>query len=398
MLQCSKPVQRYVQLLSDREIRSLFLASAAARFPIGIVGLALLLLAQQASGSFAVGGLASGCYMAGLAVAAPFLGRSIDRLGARPTLLACAFAYPIALGCAAFCFAIGAPSVVGLLLSACAGACFPPVSASMRSFFSERLRDDAELATAYSLESVLIEVTFIAGPLLVALFVSAGSALSAVLFSAACALSGTVAYASQRALANRRANANRAAGGLGPLDNPAFARLLAVAVLYASAFGLVEIGVVAYAVESGAPALAGLLLGAMSAGSVAGGLAYGARTWSLPPVRQFPRILALMALGIALLGFALPLWLWALCCVVAGIAMAPALIVQSMLVAKTSELQHAAEAFTWSATALLAGIGGGLALGGKLLESAPWPAVFAAAAAASLVAAALALRQPGPAA
>ncbi|MCX7961851.1 MAG: hypothetical protein N2653_09805, partial [Burkholderiales bacterium] len=184
-------MRRYLKVLADHELRSLFLASAVARFPIGITGLALLLLAHQASNSFAVGGLASGFYVAGLAVAAPFLGRSIDRLGARPTLIACAFAYPIALAGAGFSFALGAPNIVGLLLCAGAGACFPPVTASVRSFFSLRLRDDAELATAYSLESVLIEVIFIAGPLLVALFLSAGSALWAVLFAAACAFVGT---------------------------------------------------------------------------------------------------------------------------------------------------------------------------------------------------------------
>jgi predicted MFS family arabinose efflux permease len=75
----------------------------------------------------------------------------------------------------------------------------------------------------------------------------------------------------------------------------------------------------------------------------------------------------------------------------AGIAMAPALIMQSMLVAKISRPEHSTEAFTWSSTGLLTGVGLGLTLGGALLEFAASPAVFATAAALSLAAGALAL-------
>jgi len=46
--------------------------------------------------------------------------------------------------------------------------------------------------------------------------------------------------------------------------------------------------------------------------------------------------------------------------------MAPALIIQSILVAKTAKAEHATEAFTWSTSALLGGVGIGLALGGAL--------------------------------
>ena len=76
---------------------------------------------------------------------------------------------------------------------------------------------------------------------------------------------------------------------------------------------------------------------------------------------------------------------------IAGIAMAPALIMQSMLVARSSRPEHSTEAFTWSSTALLAGVGQGLSLGGALLERAASPFVFAAASALSLAAGALAL-------
>lgn len=63
--------------------------------------------------------------------------------------------------------------------------------------------------------------------------------------------------------------------------------------------------------------------------------------------------------------------------------MAPALIIQSMLIAKATRTEHSTEAFTWSTSALLSGIGLGLAAGGGLLEMFDAPAPFAAAAAAA---------------
>jgi predicted MFS family arabinose efflux permease len=102
-------------------------------------------------------------------------------------------------------------------------------------------------------------------------------------------------------------------------------------------------------------------------------------------------MLAIMGLGIAPLALLSATWPFALWCLAAGIAMAPALIMQSMLVAKSARPEHATEAFTWSATGLLAGVGLGLTAGGALLECAKSPAVFAVAAALSLAASGLAL-------
>ena len=108
------------------------------------------------------------------------------------------------------------------------------------------------------------------------------------------------------------------------------------------------------------------------------------------------RSLGLMGVGVAPLAIGLPEWLFALSCIVAGVVMAPALIMQAMLVAKTSRPEHSAEAFTWATTCLLAGIGIGLALGGQWLELTRSPSVFAAAAAIAFGAAALALPMVRP--
>ena len=65
----------------------LLLAGFAGRMPSAMVPLALLLMVQQQTGSYAVAGLASATLGVAMAVMAPVLGRLADRRGPRPVLL-----------------------------------------------------------------------------------------------------------------------------------------------------------------------------------------------------------------------------------------------------------------------------------------------------------------------
>jgi MFS family permease len=380
-------LDRYAALFARHEIRGIFIASAIGRLPIGVTGLAILLLVQLSTGSFARGGAAAGCYVAGLALLAPALGRAIDRVGPARILLACAVLFPAALVLLVTAVAHGASSLA-LLSAAAAGASFPPITVCVRTYFRRRLKEEALLATAYSAESVLIELIFILGPVLVALFVAYASPAMAVYFAAACGLVGTLLFLRSPALREWRIEKRTTSSLLGPLGEPAFPQLVALVLCFAAAFGFLEIGITAYATEIGDAALAGVMLGVMSAGSAVGGLAYGSRPWHFPLARQFAAALALMGLGLAVLALRWSPWAFTAWCLVAGVAMAPALIIQSMLAARIARAEHATEAFTWTTSALLAGVGIGLAAGGLLLEFFSARSALAAGAASALMAAA----------
>lgn len=380
----------YSALLARAELRYLFTASVIGRLPIGMTGLAILLLVQGASGSFVSAGAAGGSFVAGLACTAPALGRLIDRHGPRLILLACAALFPASLCALVATVSAGAAPLAVVACAAAAGASFPPITVCMRTYLRRQHGDQAGLTIAYSLDSVLIELMFIVGPMLVALFVAYASASAAVGFAAACGAIGVLLFLRADALRNWRVVPRGATTLLGPLGEPRFVALIGLVVCYSVAFGMIEVGLPAYAAEAGRPALAGVLLGLMSIGSALGGLTYGSRGWRGPLMRQFSLMIGLMGIGLALLAAPWSVPAFAALSFLAGMVMAPTLIIQSMLIATTARAEHTAEAFTWSTSALLAGVASGIILGGALVEAWRSPAAMVAAGGAALVAAAAA--------
>jgi MFS family permease len=254
------------------------------------------------------------------------LGRLIDRHGPRRVLAVCSVAFPCAL--IVLVAASGRPALA-FAAAAAAGAAFPPITVCMRTYFRQSLADEALLSAAYSAESVLIEIIFIVGPLIVALLVAFAMPAAAVWFAAACGFVGTLLFLRARALRTWRVEARTTGGLRGPLAETQFVKLVAVVLCFATAFGFLEIGLTAYAIERADAAFAGVLLGLMSAGSALGGLAYGSRGWHFPLARQFAAALALTALGLAVLSLRWQPSLFAALSLVSGIAIAPALIIQS---------------------------------------------------------------------
>lgn len=383
-------LSRYRVLLANRPLRSLAIASIIGRLPIGVAGLAIMLMTQAASGSFAQSGIATAGYVAGLAIFSPLLGRFIYRHGPRLILAGSVLLYPCAMLALSAATLSVAPRWMVLLTGLAAGASFPPITVCMRTIIKRLFADDEQIQTAYSLESVLIELIFIAGPLIVALLVALIAPLAAVVFAAVCASIGTLLFLRAPALRGWRIEPRAQASLLGPLTAPGFASLLIVVLFYSAAFGLIEIAVTGYARSRGQPALAGVMLGLMSVGSVSGALAYGSRTWRWPLAQQFGAALALLGAGAALLSIVGHPLAFSIACVLAGLMMSPPLIMQSMLVAKAVRTEHSTEAFTWASTSLLAGVSLGIAAGGAILEAGGSAEAFRAASAAGFVAAVLA--------
>jgi hypothetical protein len=389
---------RYSRLLSVPDLRAALLASVVGRLPMGIAGLAILLYVQSGTGSFATAGLVSAVYVLGLAGVAPLVGRMIDRLGPRPVLVLTATVYPAALVALVALVGQGAASGWVALAALAAGAMLPPVTICMRALFPRLLPDADQLQTAYSVDSILIETIFVAGPALIALFVAADQRGGAVLFAAGCAALGSVLFMRSPPIRQWARPAARARTSLlGPLRSGPLRVLYLATLLYSIAFGLLEVAVTALATAQGRPAAAGVILALASVGSGLGALVYGSRGWAMTPQRQYVFAQFAMAAGLGVLAPVSDLFWLGVLCVLACSPMAPVIALQSVLVARLTAPAMLAESFTWAATALLGGVSIGIAAGGAIVDGhAPFWAMLAAALAALAAAlvTALALARP----
>lgn len=369
-------MRQYLEVWRLPSAPLLILAGIVGRLPVGIVPLALLLLVQDRTGSYGAGGATVAAYSVATAVTAPFLGRLADRRGPRPVLLLTGVAYPTLLIALAAVLTAGLPVWVAYPTAAAAGAVFPLLSSSLRALWNDLARDDAVRQTAYALESIAMEVVWIAGPILVAVVVAVASPVVALVGSALAALVGTLvvagsAPARQRGIALTPADgaprAARAPGG-GPLRVPGLALLLVAVAALMIGFGALQVAVPAFAGASGEKALAGVLLGVWGVGSVVGGLWFGARRIALPLIVQYRWALLGVAAGMVPLAFVGAPWLLGAVLLAGGTAIAPAMAVQSGLVADLAPAGATTEAFTWVTTVVFAAGALGSAAAGLLID------------------------------
>jgi MFS family permease len=378
----------YLDVLRVPSVPRLLASAVVGRMPTAMAGLAIVLLVREGGGSYAVAGTVAAAYSVALALTSPLLGRLVDRVGQTRVLAGCAGASVLAFAALA-AVGRGAPPVLLGALAALAGGSIPPVAACMRALWSELLGDGGRLQAAFAVESTAQELIFVVGPPLVALLAALLSPAAAVLGTAVLLLAGTAVFAAtpaSRAWRPRR----RAADWAGPLRSPGIRTVLAAIVLLATAFGTVEVTVVAGAEQLGSRTLAGPLLALWAVGSLVGGLAFGSRASGRGPEQRMIGLLALVVAGIALLAVAAGVAQLAAGMVLAGLGIAPAIACLYLLVDRLAPAGTVTEAFTWVTTAFATGFAAGNALGGTLVHEVGTDGSFLAAAggvaAAALVA------------
>ena len=362
-------------------IRRTYGTSLIARLPMGAHGLVLLLFVHQLTGSYALGGAASGAFALSLALSAPPMGRLIDRHGQTRVLVTLAVAQAlvhVALAAAPD----DTPPALLLAGAVAVGLFLPPMSAAARALWSALLDRDA-LPGAYALEAAVLEAVYIVGPLVIVGAIGAVSLRLALVVNGACVLVGTLWFASSRQSRAWRGEVAEALHWAGPLASPAVRALLGAIVLFGVAIGAMEVGIAAV---TGSAAAAGPVLAASGAGSLVGGV-LGARLGApARPVRRFVLLLAAFAAGMLPWLVAPSPW-WLGVAVFAGsIPIAPALAISSTLIGEWAPAGTVTEAFTWNGTGLAAGLAAGSAATGALANEAPRAPLALAAGAIALAA------------
>lgn len=370
--------------------RRLLISALIGRLPIGACSLAILLMVREQTGSFGVAGLAVGVFAITGAIAAPIQGALLDRFGPRRVLIPLACSQGIALTALVGVVALGAPTAVILLVAGIAGALVPPISASVRVLWPRIIPTPQGVETAYALDATTQELIWTSGPLLVALVISLASPSAAILVVVGVLLGGTALFVTAPAIQAWPHDAPRRARG-GALASRPLRLLLATAGLIGIGLGALEVGLPALSVSLHSASMAGVLLAAWSVGSLLGGILYGARTWSSPVAVRYAVLLFTGGLVMLPLLFAGSLGVAIALAVIAGLPGAAVLSGQYVLVGRAAPAGALAEAFTWSLSGLITGIAAGSALAGQLVDANGAEKAFLLGAAATALAALLAL-------
>jgi MFS family permease len=388
-------VSRYGQILRTPGVPLLFFATTLARLPFGINGIAVLLFLREVTGSFGIAGLGAGALALGAGLGAPFAARLVDRRGV-------GFLIPLAIGHAgglAALFALGeagAPAAALVATAAIIGTSFPPSGAVLRSRWSELLGGDPELVrSAYAFDSVVVEVSFVSGPLITAGVVALAGPQFALAISAALVVAGTTMFVAALPRSSADDGSPGFGGILGALAVPAV-RVVALTTLPVGfCLGAIEVALPAFSHAEGRQELGGVFLALWSGGSAVGGFVFGARRLVAPITTTYLWMAAILPLACLPLAAASSPFAVGALAILAGLPIAPLIASRNELLAATTPRDTGAEAFTWLMTALVAGLSIGAAVAGALVELDGWPVAVLTGVAVAMVGAVLSFAARG---
>jgi hypothetical protein len=373
---------RYRALVAIPGVRAPLLLSTAGSMPIGMFGLGILLLVQETTGSFAQAGRVAGAFSLANALGAMAQGRLMDRFGQTRVLRVAAGAHLPALAALVAAAHAGASAWALAAIALCGGASLPQLPAAMRSLWNALVGDPRQRATAYALVAVVFEAAVVTAPALVAGIVALASPGVAVVGAAALGVASATGFTATAASRRWRGKRHET-GWLRPLAAPGMRTVFGVLAVFGTAVGIVQVAVPAFAAARGSAAAGGVLLAALSAGSLAGGLAYGARVWPGTPTARLAALMLALGAAFALLSLAGTAVVLAALLLATGVLFAPTTVVGSTLLDTVAPAGTVTEAFAAMVMGIVAGTAVGNALGGSLVESSYDAAVLAAGAIAA---------------
>ena len=341
-----------------------------ARMPISMLGVGIVLLVSQATGSYGVAGSVSGVQLVAAAVVAVPMGRLIDRFGQARVAAPAVASFGLGLGLLCVSVQRGWPVALTYLFAVVAGLSLPPIGSCVRARWSHALRGDPRaVQTAFALEAVADEVVFMVGPILVTVLATTVHPVAGLGTAIALACVGTWFLATQRATeppASPRAAVRS--------DRPRMpwrtvVPLMVVSLALGAQLGNAEVVTVAFSQEQGSRAYAGPLLAVWAFGSLLAGLVSGAITWRRGPDDRLRWGTVLITATMVPLTFVGSVPVMALVLFVAGFAIAPTLIAVMSLTEQRVPPARLTEGMAFVQTGIVAGVAPGAAIGGAVVDA-----------------------------
>jgi predicted MFS family arabinose efflux permease len=370
------------------------LAGLVGRLPISMTGLGIVLLVQAASDSYGRAGAVAAAFMVANALVAIGMGRLVDALGQGVVLAAASVVYGSSMVVLVWSVETDWPIGVTYAAAALAGTALPPIGSCVRARWSCVLEQPREVQTAFALESVLDEVVFIVGPILVAVLATTVSPVLGLAAAVVGGVSGSLAFAAQRGTEPPAHPHDRTVGVRPAMPWRTVAPLAVVCLALGILFGAAEVTTVAFADEQGHQGYAGGLLALWALGSLLAGVVTGAVSWqSGPDVRVRWGALG-MACAMLPLYFVDSIPLMGLLLLVGGVAIAPTMVAALSLTERTVPVSRLTEGMAIMHTGIVAGVAPGATISGYVVDHSGASAAYLVSLAAGVLAALAALTVP----
>ena len=357
----------YSQVLTRPGAVAFSSAALVARLPMSMVGLGIVLLVEDRTGSYGLAGTVSAAFVLAQAAFAVLHGRLVDTFGQSRVLPLAISIFGVGMALMMLAVEQEWPWAFTYLFAAVAGASLPQVGASVRTRWAHLLDRPAEVQTAFALEAVLDEVVFVVGPVLVTILATSWHPVAGLTTAAVSGLIGTLAFAAQRRTeppAGRRDES----GAREPMPWRLVLTLAVVCLTLGALFGAAEVTTVAFAEEQGMRWAAGWLLAAWAVGSLIAGLVTGAIAWRSGPDVRLRWGSAAMALAMVPLIFVESVPLMAVVLVVGGLAIAPTMIGAMTMTEQGVPASRLTEGIAILHTGLVAGVAPGAGIAGFVVD------------------------------
>jgi MFS family permease len=365
-------LQAYRSVLGIREVRRILWLSLVIRIPMWAANVILTLhVVAHLHRSYGAAGLLTGAVTVALSVSAPWRGRRLDRVGLRGTVAP-------SLVILAACWSV-APFVGYwplLMLASFAGLFLVPSFSIVRQVLMHTTAEE-QRKTALSIDSVMVEVSFMIGPpigVLLATYFPTSWALFACEFATigggiALWIANPTLRAAEEPGVER--DAGPAPGVRSWLSVPVFA-VLVMAAATTLVLTATDVGVVAALRDMGHQPWIGWELAVWGVGSAVGGLVYGALHRTVPVAA----LLALLAgTTIPVILAAEPLLLGALL-FVTGLFCAPTITATVDALSRVVPERVRGEALGWHGSAMTAGSAIGAPVAGVAIDQVGWHGGF----------------------
>ncbi|MEO9323640.1 MFS transporter [Nocardioides sp. C4-1] len=357
-----------------------------ARLPIAMLGLGIVLLVEDATGSYGLAGAVSGAGLLANAACAVLQARLIDRFGQSRVLPVAISLWGVWLAALMSSVEAGWALWTTYVFAVLAGVCMPSVGSCVRARWAHVLPEDRDRQTAFALEAVADEAVFIAGPILATVLATAIHPVVGLTTALTTGVLGTLAFAAQRATEPPPHPAVVEPTDRARMPWATVLPLSVASLALGTLFGAAEVTTVAFADERGAKAVSGVLLALWAAGSLVAGVLTGMVVWQRPVLWRLRVGAAAMTVVMVPLTFVEPLWLMGVVLLGAGLAIAPTLIAVMTLTEQVVPPSRLTEGMAFVHTGIVAGVAPGAAAAGLVVDGAGASAAYLVPVAGGLLA------------